>query len=443
VTDFPDLKIKALVNFPANVIGDAGIDVVKSNGTYHLNIAYDDFAPVVTGIADPANQTILTWNTVTETYALAPISVLTGSGAEDIHLIGTTPYLEMVGYSGGVNSGPWIDQKLARGTQATPAAVQVGDYICGLTGYGYDGVGFTSATTIYAIVDGAVSAGNVPASWVIATSSVAEMRIDSTGDVALTGITPYLELKAYTGPAAFGAWMDGKKHRGTQASPAAVATGDALIGLGGYGYDGSTLLGTAAIYAEVDGAVSAGNVPTAWIFGTGVNNAPERLRLSSDGALKFSGQYFQHQAINPYFHITSYSGVSSLGPRTYSVMTRGTVGAQTAVQSGDQPYGVFVYGHDGTSPRQTAGFHVEVDGAVSAGVVPMGFIWETGTTVANQTEHLRLSSAGHTIFKPGTTTPPTLTANGQFVLTPTSNTQVRISYRGSDGVTRVGNITLA
>jgi uncharacterized protein (DUF1501 family) len=38
---------------------------------------------------------------------------------------------------------------------------------------------------------------------------------------------------------------------------------------------------------------------------------------------------------------------------------------------------------------------------------------------------------------------PTLTINGQFNITPTSNTNVRLSYRGSDGVTRTANITLA
>ena len=58
-------------------------------------------------------------------------------------------------------------------------------------------------------------------------------------------------------------------------------------------------------------------------------------------------------------------------------------------------------------------------------------------------ERLRIDSNGHQINTPGNTTPPTLTANGQLNLTPTSNTNLRISYRGTDGVTRVANITLA
>jgi hypothetical protein len=57
-------------------------------------------------------------------------------------------------------------------------------------------------------------------------------------------------------------------------------------------------------------------------------------------------------------------------------------------------------------------------------------------------ERLLIDSSGNQISTPSNT-PPTLTVNGQMNLTPTSNTNMRISYRGSDGVTRVGDITLA
>ena len=58
------------------------------------------------------------------------------------------------------------------------------------------------------------------------------------------------------------------------------------------------------------------------------------------------------------------------------------------------------------------------------------------------TQAMTLDSSGNLIQRPPTT-PPTLTTNGELVITPTSNTNVRISYRGSDGVTRVANLTLA
>jgi hypothetical protein len=42
----------------------------------------------------------------------------------------------------------------------------------------------------------------------------------------------------------------------------------------------------------------------------------------------------------------------------------------------------------------------------------------------------------------GTTTPAALTSNSQWTMTLTSNTNMRVSARGNDGVTRVANITL-
>lgn len=54
----------------------------------------------------------------------------------------------------------------------------------------------------------------------------------------------------------------------------------------------------------------------------------------------------------------------------------------------------------------------------------------------------RIDANGNMILLP-TATPPTLTTNGELVFTLTSNTNVRISARGSDGTTRVANITLA
>ena len=57
-------------------------------------------------------------------------------------------------------------------------------------------------------------------------------------------------------------------------------------------------------------------------------------------------------------------------------------------------------------------------------------------------ERLRIDASGNQINTPSNT-PPTLTVNGQFNITPTTNTNARISYRGSDGVTRTADITLA
>jgi hypothetical protein len=75
----PKVKLKALVSFPATVLDGAGIDVVKSNGSYQFNLDYEDFAPPVSSFPDSSNENALVWNSETETYTLVPIGLLTTS----------------------------------------------------------------------------------------------------------------------------------------------------------------------------------------------------------------------------------------------------------------------------------------------------------------------------------------------------------------------------
>jgi hypothetical protein len=63
--------------------------------------------------------------------------------------------------------------------------------------------------------------------------------------------------------------------------------------------------------------------------------------------------------------------------------------------------------------------------------------WGTGFT------SLLLQPLGGNVIQTVPTTPPTLDTNGQMVFNLTSNTNLRVSVRGSDGVTRTANITLA
>jgi hypothetical protein len=67
------------------------------------------------------------------------------------------------------------------------------------------------------------------------------------------------------------------------------------------------------------------------------------------------------------------------------------------------------------------------------------FYVDNGTAVTNVG---RFDSNGNLILQ-SSATPATLTTNGQLTVNATSNTNLRFSYRGSDGTTRVANITLA
>jgi hypothetical protein len=72
------------------------------------------------------------------------------------------------------------------------------------------------------------------------------------------------------------------------------------------------------------------------------------------------------------------------------------------------------------------------------------YVAPSGTTGNDVTftEVMRLNASGN-LIQSAPATPPTLTTNGQMVFNLTSNTNLRVSVRGSDGVTRTANITLA
>ena len=80
MTDLPDVKLKALVSFPANIVDGAGIDVTKTNGRFKFDLAYDDFTPPVMGVPDAAHQNVLLWNDTTHVFVLAPITVVGAGG---------------------------------------------------------------------------------------------------------------------------------------------------------------------------------------------------------------------------------------------------------------------------------------------------------------------------------------------------------------------------
>jgi hypothetical protein len=107
----PKVKLKAVVSFPATILDGTGIDVVKANGTYQFDIAYDDFAPPVGGISDPAHQNALLWNDITKQYVLAPVSLI-GSG-------GSVPEAPNDGVQYGRQSLAWTP--IASGGGGTPS----------------------------------------------------------------------------------------------------------------------------------------------------------------------------------------------------------------------------------------------------------------------------------------------------------------------------------
>lgn len=85
MTDFPEVKLKALVNFPASATGRTGITVVRDGGRFFLDLDYEDFqiTPTVS-VGDMPNSYNLIWDVVKETFALVPFALQATSGVSSL-----------------------------------------------------------------------------------------------------------------------------------------------------------------------------------------------------------------------------------------------------------------------------------------------------------------------------------------------------------------------
>jgi hypothetical protein len=74
LTDFPDMKLKALVNFPASVIGGTGIDVVQNGGVYSFNLDFGELAQIA-AIPTPALPTtfVALYESTQNTYRIISV----------------------------------------------------------------------------------------------------------------------------------------------------------------------------------------------------------------------------------------------------------------------------------------------------------------------------------------------------------------------------------
>jgi hypothetical protein len=115
LTDFPLVKLKTVVNFPANAFGRRGINVAPQDGNFFIDVDYSKFVPVSSIPGGAPNQYMLMWDNVLNKYVLAPVSLLglTG-GIADAPSDGTgyarinAAWQRALMLAGGTLSGPLI-----------------------------------------------------------------------------------------------------------------------------------------------------------------------------------------------------------------------------------------------------------------------------------------------------------------------------------------------
>jgi len=202
-----------------------------------------------------------------------------------------------------------------RGTTALDTSVPVvtNDTLGAVTFYGSTGSGMAAFAAITGFVDGTVNTAPTLATAIsITTGSTAateRMRIGSSGEVSIqskllvggpntaaglfgvqvygdaTTAAPSVVQRGYSNTTA-GPNLYLAKTRGTTATSFdAVQSGDILGAVAFLGSDGTAIQTRAAFTGFVDGAVSAGVVPTAFSITTGTTVGTERMRITSAGLM--------------------------------------------------------------------------------------------------------------------------------------------------------------
>lgn len=123
--------------------------------------------------------------------------------------------------------------------------------------------------------------------------------------------------------------------------------------------------------------------------------------------------------------------------------SRGTAASPTAVTSGDVVLNLIGSAYGGTNYRNLVSIQGNVETYTSDTDISsyLSFLTTPSGSVS-RLERMRLDSSGN-LIQSAPSTAPTLSTNGTMVFNLTSNTNLRVSVRGSDGVTRTANLTLA
>jgi hypothetical protein len=247
MTDLPDVKLKAVVQFPASIVDGVGTDVTKLNGKYRIDLAYDDFTPPLATISDPANTVMLVWNTVSQAYGLAPTSLLLGSGS-------TFPS-DVTPLAPGT-AVPGISVLYARGDHVHPTdngkVSKSGDTMTGPLGIG------VAPAAKFSVSDGSAYGTDVD-TWGLQIASYSSDPLNA-GALYLT------------------------RARGTLTALLPPNVDDKIGLISFFGRDATTWNGPSEIVGQVDATVTAGSLPIALSFKTGTSGGgSERLRIASNG----------------------------------------------------------------------------------------------------------------------------------------------------------------
>lgn len=196
----------------------------------------------------------------------------------------------------------------------------------------------------------------------------------------------------------FGARIVAERARGSVSSPVSVSQSDILSVFSSVGYDGTSFLTGAAITALVDNTVTTGRIPTSLVFST--RNASgvlaDRGRFNSNGTFElFQPLYMSRTNVTTDFMILQQFTTS---PNDSANLTftraRGTVTAPVIANSNDAIIDLASAAFDGVTYTGSSTIRMNIDGAVSSGIVPGRIEFWTSDLTGAQTKKAQFNRDG-------------------------------------------------
>jgi hypothetical protein len=278
---------------PANYTISTGL--VNTTGTITVNASYiatiaANNASYLGGVAASGYQTTAGLSANIATLTSNNSSYLGGTAAASYALLsGAT-------FTGTVATGDGTTLNLGRETTGGLEGAQINWASGNSSNASYP----SWSTDIYAAVFRILNAGASNTNVQISGTSTGTVGLFVQGNTGIGTTSPAVKLhisgdalridgtSGEAGPYLYRAGGNAPDIRfftsnGTIASPTTVANGSNLGQIHFQGYDGTAYRDLAGVWAQVDGAVSTNNVPSALKFLTGSTSQTENMRISSNG----------------------------------------------------------------------------------------------------------------------------------------------------------------
>lgn len=324
MTDLPDVKLRALPNFPVAVTGRTAIAIEKTSGRYYLDLDVSDLVQNVNISADEVDQSwMLIWNSTTDAYELVPYALAATSGVSSLD--GKTGALDIgdgLAFTGDTLEA--IAKDFASRAAVTVATVNsTVTYLrtAGYTAAGDGGGGLYKKVVAEPSHYGKVQSGD-GTWWELVISGLQDVRKFGVfpGVDATTRLNEAISTTSVFFPPASSSYMTGdvaipsNRHIWVQKGATILNTGGRFTGY---------VPGGGNIHFQIDGVINFASTTTKpALAGWPANNAglwPERGLIEMGGANSNGGSNFKVTGTGKVSGDYNYTGIVVIDSANYPV----------------------------------------------------------------------------------------------------------------------------